>query len=127
MDDINSSSLILLTYKGKVLLMHRQKNALDGDKYPWSFIGGIKDKKESFENAMTRTVEKETGIKIGNVEFISEFCYHATLTDDNVNKIQREENQSLDFFTPKELNKLSLSKKTQEFISKHSDVITPNL
>lgn len=122
MDGI-SPGLILLTYKGKVLLMHKQKNAIDQEEHPWCFIGGFKEKKESFEQALTRRVEKEMGIKIENIEFVSERCYHASLTDDNVNKIQRAENQLLDFFTPKELNKLFLTNSTQNFISKHFSLI----
>lgn len=122
MDD-TSSSLILLTYKGKALLMHKQKSVIDEEKHPWSFIGGIKENKESFEHAMSRRVEKEMGIKIENVEYVSELCYHARLTDDNVNKIQRAENQLLDFFTLKELKNLFLSSLTVQFISKHSGLI----
>jgi ADP-ribose pyrophosphatase YjhB (NUDIX family) len=118
-----SSSLILLTYKGKVLLMHKQKSVIDEEKHPWCLIGGIRGKKESFEQALSRRVEKETGVKIENVEFVSEFCYHANLTDDNVNKMQRAENQLLDFFTPRELNKLFLANSTQDFILKHGNLI----
>jgi len=123
MDNTRSSSLILLTYKGKILLMHKQKSVIDEENHPWCFIGGIKGNKESFENALSRTVEKETGIKIENVEFVSEFCYHAKLTDDNVNKIQRAENQLLDFFTLKEVKKLFLSGETAKFIFNHARLI----
>ncbi|MCL5114066.1 MAG: NUDIX domain-containing protein [Patescibacteria group bacterium] len=123
MDVRNPLSLILLTYKGKVLLMHKQKSVIDRESHPWCFIGAIRENKESFEHAMERRVEKEMGIKIKNVEFVSENCYHAQLTDDNVNNIQRAENQLLDFFTPKELTKLFLSRSTQAFILKHGALI----
>ena len=119
MDDKISPSLILLTYKGKVLLMHKTNSPSDKEKHPWCFIGAVKEKKESFEIAMSRRVEKEMGIKIEKVEFVSESCYHARLTDDNVNKIERAENQLLNFFTLKESKKLFLSRSTQQFISKH--------
>jgi hypothetical protein len=69
-------------------------------------------------------VQNETGIKVANIEFVSEFCYHAHLTDDNVNQIQRKEHQLLDFFTPRELNKLFLANSTQEFITKHGSLIS---
>ena len=72
---------------------------------------------------MARTVEEEAGIKIDNVECVSKSCFPAQLTDDDVNNIQRAENQLLDFFTPKELTKLLLSKPTQEFISRHNNLI----
>ncbi len=119
MSNISSSGLILLTYKGKVLLMHKQKSVIDEEKHPWCFIGGIKRGKETFEDAIKRRVEEEAGIRIGNIEYISKDCYYARLTDDNVNKIQRDENQLLDFFNPRELKTLYLSKSTEEFISKH--------
>jgi NADH pyrophosphatase NudC (nudix superfamily) len=121
--DNSSSCLILLTYKGKVLLMHKQESVIDQEKHPWCFISGVRAKKESFETTLLRRVEFEMGIKIENVEYVSDFCYHAKLTDDNVNKIQRRENQLLDFFSPKELRNLFLSHPTKEFISKHRDLI----
>lgn len=122
MDPI-SSGLILLTYKNKVLLMHKQKNAIDAEKHPWSLISGVKKKKESFEEVLSKRVETETGMKIKDIEFVSEFYYHARLTDDNVNNIQREENQLLDFFTIKELKKLLLTNSTHAFVSKYEGLI----
>ena len=119
-----SPGLIFLTYKGKVLLMHKQNSVIDQEKHPWSFIGGIKEKRESFEKTLTRRVQKEMGIKIDNVEFVSEFCYHARLTDDNVNQIKRSENQLLDFFSLKEVKKLFLSNQTAKFILNHSSLVT---
>lgn len=103
--------------------MHKRNGPIDEEKHPWCFIGGIKEKKESFENAMTRRVEKEAGIKIEKVEFVSKSRYHARLTDDNVNKIERAENQLLDFFSLGESKKLFLSSTTAQFISKHGDLI----
>lgn len=123
MDGI-SPGLILLTYKGKVLLMHKQNSVIDEEKHPWSFISGIKEKTEPFEKTLTRRVQKETGIKIENVEFVSESCYHAKLSDDNVNKMQRGENQLLDFFSLKEVRKLFLSSETAKFILNHGSLIT---
>ena len=124
MDKI-SSGLILLTYKGKVLLMHKQNSVIDEEKHPWSFIGGLKDKTETFEKTLTKRVQRETGIKIENVEYVSEFCYHAKLSDNNVNNIKRSENQLLDFFTLKETKKLFLSSDTAKFITNHSSLINP--
>ncbi len=118
MNNTSSLGLILLTYKGKVLLMYKQKSVIDEEKHPWCFIGGVKKEKESFEDTIKRRVEEEAGIKIENIECVSKLRYHARLTDDHVNKIKRAENQLLDFFNPKELKKLYLSKSTEEFISR---------
>ncbi len=122
--DPTSPSLILLTYKGKVLLMHKQKSVIDEEKHPWSLVSGVKDKNESFEKAMVRRVHKEMGIKIDNIEFVSESCYHARLTDYHVNNIKRSENQLLDFFSLKEAKKLFLSSETAKFITNHASLIT---
>lgn len=103
--------------------MHKSTGPIDEEKHPWSFIGGVKDEKQSFEKTLARKVEKETGIRVDKVEFVSEFCYHARLTDDNVNKIERAENQLLDFFSLRESKKLFLSNATKQFILKHGDLI----
>ena len=105
--------------------MHKQKSVIDEEKHPWCLIGGAKGQKESFEKALSRRVENEAGIKIANVQFVSEFCYHAELTDDNVNNIRRKEHQLLDFFSPKEVNKLFLSGDTAKFIQTHGVLINP--
>lgn len=123
MDDKTSICLILLTYKGKALLMYRTDSAIDSKKHEWSFIGGEKNGEESFEEALTRRVEKEASIKIEEVEFVSKNCYHARLTDDNVNNIKRDERQLLDFFNLSEVQKLPLSESTRQFVSKHGSLI----
>ena len=119
-----SPGLILLTYKGKVLLMHKQNSVIDEEKHPWSFISGVNDKKETFEKVLARRVQKETGIKLENIEFVADYCYHARLTDDNVNKMKRAENQLLDFFDLKEVKKLFLSSETAKFLLNHASLVT---
>lgn len=123
MDDKISTPLILLTYKGKALLMYKMSSAIDSVQHEWSLIGGGRGEKESFEEALSRRVEKEARIKIEDVEFLSDRCYHASLTDDNVNNIKRYEGQLLDFFTLREVQKLPLSESTRQFISKHGSLI----
>lgn len=115
--------LILLTYKGKILLMHKTNGVQDSKVHPWSLMGCIRGNKESFEDAMRAIVEKEAGIKIDNIEYISKFRYHSALTDDNINNIKRGEFQLLDFFALKDLQKLSLSPSTREFIFKSEYLI----
>ena len=123
MDDNTPISLILLTYKGKALLMYRTDSAIDAKEHEWCFIGGEKSEDESFEEAMARRVEKEASIRVDEVEFVSKNCYHARLTDDNVNNIKRDERQLLDFFKLSEVQKLPLSESTRQFVSKHADLI----
>lgn len=115
--------IILLTYKGKVLLMHKQDGVLDSKRHPWCLIEGVKRKTEPFEKTLVKHVQKEMGIKINNIEAVTESYYHARLTDDNVNSIKRSEHQLLDFFSPKEVKKLFLSTKAADFISNHESLI----
>lgn len=123
MDDKSSIGLILLTYKGKALLMYKTDSPIDAKKHEWCFIGGEKNDKESFEEALLRKVEIEASIKVDGVELVSENFYHARLTDDNVNQIKRGERQLLDFFTLGEMQKLHLEASTKSFISKFGNLI----
>lgn len=125
------ASLILLTYKGKVLLLLEEiapiRSALD----IWSFIAGAKNKKESFEEAIIRKVQDEMQIKLDSVTFLSnwtydgckKYFYHALLTDKDVNNIQRSEARTIDFFTLKEIEKIKLEPLTRLFIEKHRIVL----
>ena len=125
------TSLILLTYKGKVLLMHRNvlPNILQIN--DWSFIGGTKEKNKSFEETIYKDVERETSIKLEKVELLSDpinsdnrkHFYHAKLTDKNVNDIKRGDGQTLDFFTLRELERLHLSESTKLFIVKYRNLL----
>lgn len=123
MDDKSPTGLILLTYKGKALLMYKTNSPVDEEKHEWCFIGGKRDNRESFEEALSRKVEKEASIKVDGVELVSENFYHARLTDDNVNQIKRGERQLLDFFTLREMQKLHLEASTKSFISKFGNLI----
>lgn len=123
MDDKSSTGLILLTYKGKALLMYKTDSPIDVEKHEWCFISGKKNDKESLEQALLKKVEKEANIKVNEVELVSENFYHARLTDDNVNQIKRGERQLLDFFTLRDIQKLHLEASTKSFISKFGNLI----
>ncbi len=121
---MNNLGLILLTYKNKVLLMHKQNGVLDFEKHPWNLVTVVKNKNFPFEKALKNQVYKEMGIIIENIETISENYYHVRLTDKNVNDIQRSEHQLLDFFTLKETDKLDLSDEASRVISAYPQLIT---
>lgn len=123
MQDKSSQNLILLTYKGKVLLMHERVDPTDKANIAWTFIAESKDKSESHEKSLSKKVEKEIGVKIEDIKYISDSCYHARLTDNNVNEIVRTDGKLLDFFSPKELGKILLSYPTEEFITRHRSLI----
>lgn len=126
------SSIILLTYKGKLLLtMMRDVKQVVLKQGTWSFIGGLREENESLEESIVREVEGEMHITLYAVDFLSSqlyedrtnYLYHAALTDDNVNNIERDEGKSLDFFSLQELEKLPLAPSTRLFIEKHKDLL----
>ncbi len=124
-----SMSSILLTYKGKVLLMHRDMSAIV--QTDWCLIEGKKEKNKSFEDSISRTVEREINIILTRVALISssmsenmkKHFFHSELTDADVNNIRRDEGQTLQFFTIRELEKLSLTSDTKAFVSQHRDFL----
>lgn len=97
----------------------------------WCFIGGSKQKNKSVEDSISKLVEKETSVKLSSVEFLStdlideqmSYFYHANLTDDNVNNIKRENDKIFNFFSFREIKKLTLTPATKLFISKHLDIL----
>ncbi len=123
MDKKSTNYKILLTYKGKALMMYKFNSAVDVEMHDWKFIGGEKMARETSEDALSRIVKNEANIKIGDVKLISNNFYHARLTDENVNQIERSEGQLLDFFTPTDLQKLKLDEDTRNFTSKYANLI----
>lgn len=119
----NQIGIILLTYKGKALLMYKFESAIDDEQHEWTFIRAIKKSKESLKETICIIVEKEVGIKIEDVEEISDKYFHARLTDKNVNQIIRKEGQLLDFFSLGDLQKLHLEAETKAFVDQHSSLI----
>lgn len=131
----DESSIILLTYKGKILLMLFEndptilENPLLFRKSVWKFLGGAKRGYESFEEAVINRVEGLTRIKLSSVDLVSrilegkskKYVYHASLSDKDVNRMERINGLLLQFYSFKELEKLSLSYSTKLVIEKHRD------
>lgn len=124
-------SIILLTYKGKILLMHKDYILETSDANPWHFISGIKDKNATSEETIAREVKRETSIDLPSVEFLGsldgkdrkKYFYHAPLTDENVNNMVHRDGKILGFFSVKELDNLLLSLSTRLLISRHREIL----
>lgn len=127
----SSESLILLTYKEKILLMIRNYVFNSGLKKIWCMIGGKKESSESFEKTIIRKIKEEMNIQVSDVKLLlispsfdkDIHFYHGKLTDNNVNSIERAEGQELQFFDLKELGKLQLTSSTNLFFTRHRHAI----
>ncbi len=126
-----NESLILLTYKEKILLMIKGHVFNSGIQKIWRLIGGEKGNKESFEKTITRCIKEEMNIKISEVKLLSvspsdnknTYFYHGKLTDNNVNLIERSEGQELQFFDLKELDKIQLATSTNLFFTQNRNAV----
>ncbi len=94
---------------------------------PWHCIAAVKGKSESFEESMLREVKKETGIHLKTTALLDrdreKHFFHTHLTDANVNNIVRQDGKVLGFFSPKELDTISLSDETKSLITSHKDLL----
>ena len=119
----NNPELILLTYKGKALLMYQYENSIDEENHEWTFVNAVKKNNESTKNALSRSIMNETGIKIDKIEYLGKNYYHARLTDNEVNNIKRDELQLLNFFTLSEVQELRLHPSTRNFVNQFGNLI----
>lgn len=130
METTQEHALIILTYKNKVLVMHTENNPLLLNEVVWRFIGRNREKGKTMEETLLREVEKQTGIKLGEIEFLStieednttKHFYLGRLTDTNVNNMNRDNGQTIQFYSMKELGKIPLSPSAQKFISQHHNI-----
>jgi hypothetical protein len=126
-----NSTLILLTYKGKVLLTFQESIPFKFKDEVWQCIGGVKPENATEQEAIIKLVEKEIGIRLDSVELLSkqlrknltENFYWAKLTDGNVNSIKREEGKLINFYSVSELKTLALTAPTSYLFSKHAEIL----
>ena len=122
------SSAIALTYKGKLLLLSPDIDAQGVEQSLWRFIGGIIKDPESSEQTIQRKVKYTTKLKLKNIQRLSSarrraHFYHGELTDDDVNSIERREGERLEFYTLNELEKLTLTETTGEFLAEYKSTV----
>lgn len=126
-----NESLVLLTYKEKILLMIRNYVLNSGLQKIWCMVGGEKENNESFEKAIVRKIKEEMNIEINDVKLLlvvpsdskNTYFYHGKLTDNNVNLIERAEGQELQFFDLKELGKLKLATSANLFFTQNKNIV----
>ncbi len=124
-------TLVFLTYNDKFLLMLKDNRLQVSDLNLWHLIGGLRKNNESFEQTSIREVGKVTSLELDSVQYLTtllddkkrNFVFHAILTAHHLNNIHRAEGQNLDFFTLPEIEKLSLEKSTEMFLSHNRKTI----
>lgn len=113
---------IYLEYQGQILLMHRQNNKSQGNR--WGIPGGKVEKNETPLQAVIRETKEETGIDISNqtietlktvyVEYSEKnhFVYHTFRTqlqsDPGAVKINFNEHKGFTWVTPTDALKMDL-------------------
>jgi hypothetical protein len=122
--------LIALTYKRKILLKRLEDMHNIINVNTWSFITVEASGSQSGENIIMREVEKITSIPLSSVNLLfgvagvkKHNLYHAGLTDKEVNDIKRIEGQDLQFFTMREIEKLTLSQSSDMVFSRSKSLI----
>lgn len=123
--------LILLTYKGKILLLQQENLLSTQNENAWHFIKKVKEKDTFGERTIIQEVLKETQILLENITLLSsekhedsvQYLFHARLSDKNVDSIERGEGRILQFFGLNELNKLTIQPSTKSFFQKNRALI----
>jgi ADP-ribose pyrophosphatase YjhB (NUDIX family) len=126
-----NESLVLLTYKEKILLSIKNYAFNSGVQRIWSLIGGEKKNDESMEKIISRKIKEEMKIEIDDIKFLlvnssenkDTYFYHGKLTDNNVNLIERSDGQELQFFNLKELSKIQLASSAHVFFTQNKNIV----
>ncbi|MEO6508940.1 MAG: NUDIX domain-containing protein [Patescibacteria group bacterium] len=136
-EDMNNkeASLVILSYKRKLLLILRDNKPDIVSPNHWAFPGGIREKDESFVETAIREVNEELNIKISELEFIIELkyldktkkLYFAPLSNNQVDSIELHEGQRYALFSPNEAQKLLLARSTKLFFDSHFNLIKERL
>lgn len=108
-----------VTYKGKILLFHRDDKPGINDPNRWSLIGGNVEDGETFEQALIREIKEEINVSVENPKFLfprkgllghDGMCYHVPLSDEQAQSVKLgDEGQEVRFFTFEEMGKLPLA------------------
>jgi hypothetical protein len=122
--------LVILTYKRKLLLKRRDNCSPTANENQWTFFGNSDGKREISKSSLMREMENEMHISISLANLITEKdnamfnnWYVAGLTDKDVNEIKRRDGQELEFYSIREVEKLSLADSSKMLFSEQKALI----
>jgi len=129
------ASLVILGYKGEILLILRDNKSDIVSPNHWSIPGGTKEPDESFEKCAKREIKEELQINLENLSFVVELkyldrykkLYYSSLSENQVKEIHLTEGQRYDFFTADDAKTLLLARSTKMFFDSHSNLIKDKL
>lgn len=116
---MKSTISILVTYKGKILLV-AQDLIFKTEDTRWGFIDAIKSR--GSVKMLQKDITLPVQIKPNDLDPNSLY-FHLKLTDDNVNSIQRSGAYRLEFYRLNEIDKLLLSDTTSDILKNHHEEI----
>lgn len=125
------SSSVILTYKGKILLLSPDLDASGVSQHIWCLIGGKKVDGQSHEQTIYRKIKYTTKLELKNIRLLApslhkdpgKYFYHGELTDNDVNCIERREGERLEFYTLVELEKLTLTEATELLLEEYKNAV----
>lgn len=117
---MQDQSVVLIIYKGKILLSSADSPFEDS---VWSFIGEKSKKTSSQMDGVLKAVKNITKLNSLTISRVSlsntenDYVFYTKLSDKNVNSIERQDGQRLEFYRLEEIEKLSLSALTGSIVS----------
>lgn len=120
----------LITYSGKILLLHRDNINTIPDPDTWQSIGGYVGEGENFDEAIAREICEETNLTPMSIKYLGKLTspddilalYLVRLTDQEVRSLKLgNEGQEVRFFSVTEMDNLNLSPVVRGFFNKYKE------
>ena len=128
-------SIAFITYKGKILLLHRDNKPTITSPNKWGLIGDHVESGETPEQGLAREAKEEINLDVKNYSLllhifldredgkVEYFYYHIPVEETNLSEIKlQEEGQAIKFKTWDEMKKLDLTVSLTKFLSNEESV-----
>ncbi len=130
---INRSAQILIFYRNKLLLLHRENIPTINYPNTWGLIGGIIEKNETPFQCIKRETKEETNLSPKAIEYLGKtylketnceyFIFVTVLEITELNTLKLGEGQELNFFNFSELKNMTLGGNICRFFRKYPNAL----